>query len=197
MKTMIRTIAFIGLMAGYILIGWESDKAYGGEGPQVKIGDVPEGYKLVKKDAECVEPDPCKKEKEEIKKLKAEIDKLKARNKLLEDEKELNKPEPEVKIKTIYKDKIIEKPVDRVVEKTVTVPAARAVSIGGMLAYSQDGIDTSSNKDDEYAEDAETYRAIVGGPYITIPVGERLEIGAFGLFGGVNQTIGAKVGLSL
>lgn len=185
----------IGLMSGCLYVSYEADRAYGGEGPQVKISDVPEGYKLVKKDSECIEPDPCKKQNDEIKKLKAEIDRLKARNKLLEDEKDLKKPEPEV----IYKDKIIEKPVDRVIEKTVTkeVPAARSVSIGGMLAYSQDGIETEKNKQDEYAEDADTYRSIIGGPYITIPVSERFELGAFGLFGGVNQTIGAKLGVSL
>lgn len=199
MRLIFRTLAMIGLMSGCLYVSHAADMAYGGDGPQVKIGDVPEGYKLVKKDAECVEPDPCKKQNDEIKKLKAEIDKLKARNKLLEDEKELNKPEPEVKIKTIYKDKVIEKPVEKVVEKTVTkeVPAARSISIGGMLAYSQDGIDTNDNKDDPEKDDAYTYRSVVGGPYITIPVGERFEIGAFGMFGGVNQTFGAKLGVSL
>jgi hypothetical protein len=88
----------------------------------------------------------------------------------------------------------VEKPVDRVVEKTV--PAARGIAIGGMLAYSQDGIETTDTSEPD-KQNAYTYRSVVGGPYITIPIGERFEIGAFGMFGGVNQTFGGKIGVSL
>jgi hypothetical protein len=144
-------------------------------------------------------PDPCAKEKAEIKKLKAENEKLKARLSLLQDELEMKETPscPEPKTKIIYKDKI--KEVEKIVEKPVEkiIPAARGISLGGMLAYSQDGLETEKNKQDELAEDANTYRSIVGGPYITIPIGKNFEVGAFGMFGGVNQTFGGKIGVSL
>lgn len=187
------------IMLGYGII-MLSAMADAGEGEQNKLSDVPAGYKLVKKEAVCTLPDPCAKEKAEIKRLKAENEKLKARISLLEDEAEMKAVPaacPEQKTKIIYKDKIkeIEKPVEKVVEKTVQ--AARGVSIGGMLAYSQDGIETNDNKQDAEKDDAYTYRSVVGGPYITIPIGERFEVGAFGMFGGVNQTFGGKIGVAL
>lgn len=174
---------------------------YAGEGPQVKISDVPEGYKLVKKDAECVEPDPCAKEKAEVDRLKKELDKLKKANEELkralaesEEPEECPAPKTIVKTKEVPIDRIIERPVEKIITKTVA--ADRSVSIGGMVAYSQDGISTSSNESDEYAEDAATYRSVIGGPYITIPIGDRFEAGAFGMFGGVNQTFGFKLGFN-
>jgi hypothetical protein len=194
------------LMLGYGIIVL-SAMADAGEGPdalQNKLTDVPAGYKLVKKEAVCTLPDPCAKEKAELKKLRAENEKLKARVSLLEDDAQMKAVPaacPEQKARVIYKDKIkevervVEKPVEKVVEKTV--PAARGISIGGMLAYSQDGIETNDNKQDAEKDDAYTYRSVVGGPYITIPIGERFEVGAFGMFGGVNQTFGGKIGVNL
>jgi hypothetical protein len=195
------------LMLGYGIIVL-SAMADAGEGPdalQNKLTDVPAGYKLVKKEAVCTLPDPCAKEKAELKKLRAENEKLKARVSLLEDDAEIKAAAPaacpEQKARVIYKDKIkevervVEKPVEKVVEKSV--PAARGISIGGMLAYSQDGIETNDNKQDPEKDDAYTYRSVVGGPYITIPIGERFEVGAFGMFGGVNQTFGGKLGINL
>ena len=189
---------------GIIVLSAMADAGEGPEGPQNKLSDVPPGYKLVKKEAVCTLPDPCAKEKAELKRLKAENEKLKARVSLLEDDAEMKAAPaacPEQKARVIYKDKIkevervVEKPVEKVVEKTIQ--AARVISIGGMLAYSQDGIETNDNKQDPEKDDAYTYRSVVGGPYITIPIGERFEVGAFGMFGGVNQTFGGKIGVSL
>lgn len=204
MKEIIRyAIIIITILIATIWLSYEVDA---GEGPQIKIGDVPDGYKLVKKDAECKEPDPCAKDKEENKKIKQENDRLKARIKLLEDEAESLKeavnekpecPAPKTVIKTVEKpiEKVVEKPIEKIVEKEV--PSSRSLQFGGMVAYSQDGISSSSNNDDEYAEDAATYRSVIGGPYLDIPVGDKFEIGLFGMFGGVNQTFGGKIGLSL
>jgi hypothetical protein len=203
-KILYYVIVILMLGYGIIVLSAMADAGEGPEGPQNKLSDVPPGYKLVKKEAVCTLPDPCAKEKAEIKRLKAENEKLKARISLLEDDAEMKAAPaacPEQKARVIYKDKIkevervVEKPVEKVVEKSV--PAARGISIGGMLAYSQDGIETNDNKSDPEKDDAYTYRSVVGGPYITIPIGERFEVGAFGMFGGVNQTFGGKIGVSL
>jgi hypothetical protein len=204
-KILYYVIVILMLGYGIVILSAMADAGEGPDALQNKITDVPPGYKLVKKEAVCTLPDPCAKEKAEIKKLRAENEKLKARVSLLEDDAEMKAAAPaacpEQKARVIYKDKIkevervVEKPVEKVVEKSV--PAARGISIGGMLAYSQDGIETNDNKQDAEKDDAYTYRSVVGGPYITIPIGERFEIGAFGLFGGVNQTFGGKIGVSL
>lgn len=171
------------------------------EGKQVKISDVPEGYKLVKKDTECKEPKPCAKEQAEIEKLKHELGLANAhlqelRDMLAKESEPKECPAPKTIIKTVEKpvEKVVEKPVEKIVTKEVTV---RAISIGGMLAYSQDGIETEELNEDGTAKDAYTYRSIIGGPYITIPIGERFELGLFGMFGGINQTFGAKAGFNL
>jgi hypothetical protein len=203
-KILYYVIVILMLGYGIIVLSAMADAGEGPEGPQNKLSDVPPGYKLVKKEAVCTLPDPCAKEKAELKRLKAENEKLKARVSLLEDDAEMKAAPaacPEQKARVIYKDKIkevervVEKPVEKVVEKTIQ--AARVISIGGMLAYSQDGIETNDNKQDPEKDDAYTYRSVVGGPYITIPIGERFEVGAFGMFGGVNQTFGGKIGVSL
>lgn len=203
-KALYYLVVIIMLGYGIVILSAMADAGEGPEGPQNKLSDVPAGYKLVKKEAVCTLPDPCAKEKAEIKRLRAENEKLKARVSLLEDDAQMKAIPvacPEQKARVIYKDKIkevervVEKPVEKVVEKSV--PAARGISIGGMLAYSQDGIETNDNKQDPEKDDAYTYRSVVGGPYITIPIGERFEVGAFGMFGGVNQTFGGKIGVSL
>jgi hypothetical protein len=203
-KALYYLVVIIMLGYGIVMLSAMADAGEGPDALQNKITDVPAGYKLVKKEAVCTLPDPCAKEKAEIKRLKAENEKLKARVSLLEDDAQMKAVPaacPEQKARVIYKDKIkevervVEKPVEKVVEKTVQ--AARGISIGGMLAYSQDGIETNDNKDDIEKDDAYTYRSVVGGPYITIPIGERFEVGAFGMFGGVNQTFGGKIGVSL
>lgn len=203
-KILYYVIVILMLGYGIVILSAMADAGEGPEGPQNKLTDVPAGYKLVKKEAVCTLPDSCAKEKAELKKLRAENERLKARVSLLEDDAQMKAVPaacPEQKARVIYKDKIkevervVEKPVEKVVEKTV--PAARGISIGGMLAYSQDGIETNDNKQDPEKDDAYTYRSVVGGPYITIPIGERFEVGAFGMFGGVNQTFGGKIGVSL
>jgi hypothetical protein len=204
-KILYYVIVILMLGYGIVILSAMADAGEGPDALQNKLTDVPAGYKLVKKEAVCTLPDPCAKEKAELKKLRAENEKLKARISLLEDDAEMKAAAPaacpEQKARVIYKDKIkevervVEKPVEKVVEKSV--PAARGISIGGMLAYSQDGIETNDNKDDAEKDDAYTYRSVVGGPYITIPIGERFEVGAFGMFGGVNQTFGGKIGVSL
>jgi hypothetical protein len=172
------------------------------EGKQNKLSDVPVGYKLVKQEADCVEPDPCAEEKKLIEKLKKEIDFLKARNKLIEAQNDIlqdtKKDCPIVEPKIKYIDKFVDRPFEKVVTKEVVrvVPADRSIAIGGMVAYSQDGIETEESKAPD-AVDATTYESIIGGPYITIPLGNTFEIGAFGMFGGVNKTFGLKAGISL
>lgn len=172
-----------------------------GNTPQNKINDVPHGYKLVKVDAECKEKDPCQKEKDEIAKLKKELeqqrkDNTELRKALAEADEPIDCPAPIVKTKEVKipVDRIVEKPVEKIVTKETV---RRDISIGAMVAYSQDGIETEEKNPDGTIKDALTYRSVIGGPYITIPIGDKFEIGAFGMFGGVNQTFGAKVGVSL
>lgn len=171
------------------------------EGKQNKLSDVPEGYKLVKKDADCKDPKPCAKEQAEIARLKSELELAKAnlqelRDMLAKESEPKECPAPKTIVKTVEKpiERVVEKPVEKLVTKEVV---RREISIGGMLAYSQDGIETEEVNPDGSTKDAMTYRSVIGGPYITIPIGERFEIGAFGMFGGVNQTFGGKLGLSL
>lgn len=169
-----------------------------GEGPKNDIKDVPVGYKLVKIDAECKEPEPCAEEKKLIDKLKKEVDFLKARNKLIEAQNDIlqdaKKDCPITKPTIQYVDKPFEKLITKEVIKEV--PASRTIAIGAMVAYSQDGVETSETSEPN-AVDATTYRSIIAGGYITIPVGDRFEIGGFGMFGGVNQTFGLKAGVAL
>jgi hypothetical protein len=183
----------IALSIGYFL-----SKAFAGEGPN-DIKDVPKGMKLVKIDSECKDKDPCEAQKKEIEKLNKEIVKLKADNErakkdLTNAEFQTDCPAPE--IKTVYKtkeipvEKIVEKKVETIVEK----PAKRGLTLGLMGAYAQDGLSTSPSPTDEYAVDAYIYKSFIAGPYVTIPIGESFEAGLFGMFGGVNQTIGGKVG---
>lgn len=188
-------------MKKLLLIALLSTKALAGGGPdegqpQNKINDVPHGYKLVKVDADCKEKDPCQKEKDEIAKLKKEIAEL--RKALAEADEPIDCPEPKTIVKTkevkVPVDRIVEKPVEKIVTKETV---RRDISIGAMVAYSQDGIETEEVNPDGSAKDALTYRSVIGGPYITLPIGDKFEIGAFGMFGGVNQTFGAKLGVSL
>lgn len=180
-----------------------SSKMFAGGGPdegmQNKIYEVPAGFKLVKIDSECKEKDPCEKEKKELEKIKAENKKLKEKiADLQNDMNEFDCPETEPKIiyKTIEKPiyKTIEKPVEKIITKEI--PAERKLTIGAMVAYSQDGLETTPTSNPN-AKDAYVYRSVIAGPYISIPIGENFEIGAFGMFGGVNQTFGGKVGFSL
>lgn len=191
-------------MKKLIITALFSTAAFAGGGPdegkQNKISDVPEGYKLVKKDAECKDFDPCAKEKEELEKLKKENKSLKyevseLRKTLKEMDEPAECPAPKTIIKTVEKpvERVIEKPFEKVVTRQVEV---RSISVGGMVAYSQDGIETSNTSEPD-SVDAYTYRSIIGGPYINIPIGERFELGLFGMFGGINQTVGAKAGFSL
>lgn len=192
------------------------------EGPKNNISDVPAGFKLVKIDAECKDKDPCEEYKKEIAKLKEQIAKLqkdepapenkgtiqklrsdnaylKSRIKLLENENRVvevpkTKECPEPKIKYIETLRTVEKPIEKIVEKVIEKQALRGTSIGGMAAYSQDGIETSSSANDENAVDAYTYDSIIGGAYINVPIGTNFEIGGFGMLGGINKTIGLKAG---
>lgn len=185
--------AYLMLVAFGVVVQW-SDFAYGGEGPQNKLTDVPPGYKLVKADAECKDKDPCDPDKKQIAKLKAENEKLKTRNKLLEDEnsllKDLNKKEcPKCAApKTIYK--TVEKPVERtvekekLVEKTIEKPYMKKNIFRVMGAIGQDGIETSASKTEPYAEDAKTYYSLVGGLGYTRFLNDDFGLGIFGMFGG-------------
>jgi predicted DNA binding CopG/RHH family protein len=157
--------------------------------------------KLVPIDDDCKHKDPCEKEKAEIAKLKKELAKLQADNtKLRKDieNSEFMRECPEQEVKTIYKTKEVKVPVDRVVEKSVDrvveKETERGLSFGLMGAYAQDGLSTSSSAAEEYAVDAYVYKSFIAGPYINIPIGKSFELGAFGMFGGVNQTIGGKIG---
>lgn len=192
-----------------------------GEGPKNDISDVPAGYKLVKIDAECKDKDPCEEYKKEIAKLKEQLAKvpereppenkgtiqrlkseaayLKSRIRLLEtQDRVVEAPKakecPEHKTKYVETIRTIEKPVEKFVEKVVDRPAKRGISIGGMVAYSQDGIETSSSAKDEIAVDAYTYESAIGGAYINVPIGTNFEIGGFGMLGGINKTVGVTAG---
>lgn len=176
-------------------------KGFAGEGPTNDIKDVPKGMKLVSIDDDCKHKDPCEKEKAEIAKLKKELAKLQADNtKLRKDieNSEFMRECPEQEVKTVWKTKEVKIPVDRVVEKTVEKivekESKRTISLGLIGAYAQDGLSTSPSPSDDYAVDAYIYKSFIAGPYITLPITESFEIGAFGMFGGVNQTIGGKVG---
>jgi len=188
---------------------------------QVKLSDVPAGFKLVKVDAECKDKDPCEAYKNEIAKLKEQLAKvpereppenkgtiqklrsdnayLKSRIRLLEtQERVVEAPKakecPEQKVKYIETLRTVEKPIEKIVEKFVDKPAKRGISIGGMVAYSQDGIETSSSPKDETAVDAYTYESAIGGAYINVPIGTNFELGGFGMMGGINKTVGVTAG---
>jgi hypothetical protein len=195
MKISTMVLIFLGFTA--ILIG----KGFAGEGPTNDIKDVPKGMKLVPIDDDCKHKDPCESEKAEIAKLKKELAALKERNAKIS--KDLERAEfqtecPEQEVKTVWKTKEVkvpvEKEVEKIVEKIVEKEGKRGISFGLMGAYAQDGLSTSPSPSDDYAVDAYIYKSFVAGPYITLPISESLEIGAFGMFGGVNQTIGGKFG---
>lgn len=188
-------LIFLGFTA--ILIG----KGFAGEGPTNDIKDVPKGMKLVPIDDDCKHNDPCEPQKKELEKIKkelakaqADLTKLRKDNERLEFQTEC----PEQEVKTVWKTKEVkvpvEKEVEKIVEKIVEKEGKRGISFGLMGAYAQDGLSTSPSPSDDYAVDAYIYKSFVAGPYITLPVSESFEIGAFGMFGGVNQTIGGKVG---
>jgi hypothetical protein len=193
MKISTMFLIFLGFTA--FLIG----KGFAGEGPTNDIKDVPKGMKLVPIDDDCKHKDPCENEKAEIAKLKKELAALKEKN--ARTLKDLERAEfqtgcPEQEVKTVWKTKEVKVPVDRVVEKTVekVVENKRTISVGLIAAYAQDGLSTSPSPSEDYAVDAYIYKSVIGGPYITLPISESIELGAFGMFGGVNQTIGGKIG---
>jgi hypothetical protein len=195
MKISTIVLIFLGFTA--FVIG----KGFAGEGPTNDIKDVPKGMKLVPIDDDCKHKDPCEKEKQEIEKLKKELAALKDRNaRILKDleRAEFQTECPEQEVKTVWKTKEVKVPVDRVVEKTVEKvvekEAKRGLTLGLMGAYAQDGLSTSPSPSEDYAVDAYIYKSFIAGPYITLPIGDSFEVGAFGMFGGVNQTIGGKIG---
>lgn len=168
---------------GFGLVVQWSDFAYGGEGPQNKLTDVPAGYKLVKADAECKDKDPCEQYKKEIAKLKAENERLRKDLKAEQFQNVCPKCEPKI----IYKDKVrqVEVPVEKekIVEKTVEKAYMKKNLFRVMGAIGQDGIETSASKTEPYAEDAETYYSGLGGLGYTRFLNDDFGLGVFGMFG--------------
>jgi hypothetical protein len=173
-----------------------------------ELSQIPAGYKIVKDTAICQDADPCsdiKKKLDEANRLNRH---LTARVKLLEDEIDsMKREEPKVITKVVTKDKEC-KPeikmvyVDKVreVPKTVTVTKTElreGIVIGGMAAYSQDGIETASDPNDPYAANAYTYNSVIGGAFVNGMITDRLQLGGFGMFGGINKTLGVSLGIRL
>jgi hypothetical protein len=186
-------------MKGILISLIISSTAIAGGGPNegmTKANEVPAGYKLVKKDAECTDPDPCSDIKKELEKAKKEIADLRKDNADLRktladaDSPENECPAPRTIIKTkevkVPVDRVVEKPVEKLVEKTI-MPKNIFRVLG---AYSQDGIETSSSPNDAYAVDAYTYESIIGGAGYTRFLTDSFGLGVFGMLGGINKTIG-------
>lgn len=179
------------VFAGYVSL---VDISYGGEGPdgpQVKISDVPDGYKIVKKESKCKDPIPCEDEKNKLKACLKEVDKLKARVKLLEDENAILKEAANEKKdcpkcaspKILYKEKPVEKLVER--EKIVEKSTMKRNVFRLMGALGEDGITTEPDeRDPNYSKEAETYYSLIGGVGYTRFLNDDFGLGIFGMFGG-------------
>jgi hypothetical protein len=185
---------FYLIFVAILLIFASADYGYAGGGPEEgtksTINAVPEGYKIVPIDDDCKHKDPCAKEKAEIAKLKAEIKRL---QKEIVDlpECEVCKKCPKQEVKTVYVDKIKEMSVEKRVEVEKPVFKKNVFKLIG--AIGQDGLDTSSSKQDEYARDAEVYYNGLGGIGYTRFFDDTFGLGLFGILGGTNKTAGLSL----
>jgi hypothetical protein len=202
---------FILLTGIFVLMLLFVSKVYSQELSTSFDAKVPLGYKVVPNDEICTKPNPCPPKptatptpepttenqiKELDKQLKFECPPCKrVTPKIIEREKIVEKPV----YKTIERNIEVPKYIDKIVTKTQYVTVEKLNYLYGVVIYGQDGVYATNPDESGYVYEAETYQSVLfGGGYTRfIPTSNDVDfgIGAQAAFGSTAWQAGATIGV--